>query len=334
MQKAGPSRERPYENGGQKHRQSRRKRPPAKTAPKGQAKLTLGPLLFHWPADKRRDFYYRIADEAAIDTVYLGEVVCSKREPFFEDMLMPVAERLRKAGKEVVLSTLALVTSAREMNEIADRIASGYLLEANDVACLQALAGKPHIVGPFINVFNESSRDFMIRNRATRIVLPSEAPGSSIKILAAKSKTEIEVQVFGRQPLSVAMRCYSARSHGLNKDRCQFVCGLSPDGLTAQTLDGQDILTINGTQTLSHGYAVLLHELQAMRKMGVTHFRLSPQNVDMVKVARLFRAALDGQTTPAQAEADLRKILPDAPFINGFFYGREGMKHFEDRPNL
>ena len=48
------------------------------------AHLTLGPLLFHWPAHKRRDFYLRIADEAPIDTVYLGEVVCSKREPFFE----------------------------------------------------------------------------------------------------------------------------------------------------------------------------------------------------------------------------------------------------------
>ncbi len=46
--------------------------------------LTLGPILFHWPAEQKLDFYARIADEAPIDTVYLGEVICSKRSPFFD----------------------------------------------------------------------------------------------------------------------------------------------------------------------------------------------------------------------------------------------------------
>ena len=71
--------------------------------------LTLGPILFNWKPEKRRDFYFRIADEAPIDCVYLGEVVCSKREPFFVDDLPAIAERLRAAGKQVALSTLALV---------------------------------------------------------------------------------------------------------------------------------------------------------------------------------------------------------------------------------
>ena len=48
------------------------------------AELTLGPILFHWPADKKRDFYFQIADESPVDTVYIGEVICSKRSPFFE----------------------------------------------------------------------------------------------------------------------------------------------------------------------------------------------------------------------------------------------------------
>ncbi len=50
-----------------------------------KAQLTLGPLLYHWDAEKRRDFYFKIADEAPVDCVYLGEVICSKREPYFED---------------------------------------------------------------------------------------------------------------------------------------------------------------------------------------------------------------------------------------------------------
>ena len=52
-----------------------------------QAKLTLGPVLFHWPAERMQDFYARIADEADIDIVYLGESVCSKRASFFDPLL-------------------------------------------------------------------------------------------------------------------------------------------------------------------------------------------------------------------------------------------------------
>ncbi len=59
----------------------------------------------------------------------------------------------------------------------------------------------------------------------------------------------------------------------------------------------RSLLTINGTQTLSNGYLVLLRELAALRAMGVTHFRLSPQHVDMVAVARTYRAVLDHAIT-------------------------------------
>ena len=46
-------------------------------------KLTLGPCLFNWTVNDWRDFYFMIADETSIDEVYIGEVVCYKREPFF-----------------------------------------------------------------------------------------------------------------------------------------------------------------------------------------------------------------------------------------------------------
>ena len=42
--------------------------------------LTLGPVLFNWSPDRLRDFYARIADEAEVDRVHLGEVVCGKIE--------------------------------------------------------------------------------------------------------------------------------------------------------------------------------------------------------------------------------------------------------------
>ena len=69
--------------------------------------LTLGPIAYHWPVEKKRDFYARIADEAPVGTVYLGEVICSKRAPFFERELPETIERLEQAGKRVVLCSLA-----------------------------------------------------------------------------------------------------------------------------------------------------------------------------------------------------------------------------------
>src|ERR1019366_7428029 len=291
------------------------------------AHMTLGPLLFHWPAHKRRDFYLRIADEAPIDTAYLGEVVCSKRESSFEPYLDEVAERLRSAGKTVVLSTLALVTSKREVAAIHERAASGWLLEANDVACVQILERAPHVVGPYINVVNEGARDFLVSRGAVRIALPVELPATSIRAIAATaSSTSLEVHAFGRQPLSVAMRCYHARSHNLTKDHCQLVCAHDADGLTATTIDGVEIMTINGTQTLSHGYGVLLAELDSLREAGVTHFRLSPHNLDMVQVAELYREVLDGKRSATDALRTLESMTGGIPFVNGFLHGREGLR--------
>jgi collagenase-like PrtC family protease len=292
-------------------------------------KLTLGPLLFHWTREKRRDFYFRIADEAAIDCVYLGEVVCSKREPFFAPELDAIATRLAAAGKQVVRSTLALMTLDREVAEARALAETGVLVEANDVACLQEVAGRPHVIGPYINVFNGGSQDVLIRDGAMRIVLPVEANAATVRVLAGRSTVETEMLVFGRQPLSVAMRCYHARSHELTKDSCQFVCGQDPDGLAADTIDGTSLLTINGTQTLSNGYLVLLQELAALRSMGVTHFRLSPQDVDMVAVARAYRAVLDGALTPDEAADDLRGLTGETPWQNGFLHGREGLAWVE-----
>jgi collagenase-like PrtC family protease len=292
------------------------------------ARLTLGPLLYHWPARRRRDFYLRIADEAPVDTVYLGEVVCSKREPEFAPLRDEVIARLRAAGKEVVLSTLALVTTPAEVAAIAALAGGELLVEANDVAGVQLLAGRPHVVGPYINVFNEGARDFLAGHGAVRIVLPVEMPAKSIGIVAGGGGgggVEFEVQVFGRQPLSVAMRCYHARAHERSKDHCQLVCGLDSDGMTARTIDGTDILTINGTQTLTHGHAVLLAELDELRSAGVRHFRLSPQDLDMVRVAGLYREVLERCREPGEALAALRALTGDVPFVNGFLHGREGL---------
>lgn len=289
-----------------------------------EAKLTLGPVLFNWAPEAWRDFYFGIADEAPVDSVCLGEVVCSKRRPLFEPYLAAVVERLERTGKEVVFSTLALIMDERETAHVrAIAATEGLYVEANDISAAALLAGRPHAIGPFINVYNEATLAFLVERGATRVCLPVELPAESLAVLAASSDAELEVQVFGRLPLAISARCYHARSCGLLKDNCQFVCDQDPDGMDVETLDGVPFLAINGPQILSSTYGNLWGELKALKEMGIRRFRLSPHNTDMVQVARLFRDGLDGRDPP-QAEDRLAELVNGAAFSNGFFHGVAG----------
>ena len=290
------------------------------------ARLSLGPLLYNWPAETRLDFYARIADEAPVDTVHLGEVVCMKRAPFIDPIVPELIERLQRAGKEVVLSTLALVNGERERAMLREVCATdGFLVEANDLSAVALLAGRPHAIGPLVNVYNEGTLAWMAAKGATRVCLPAELPATSIAALAHGVPAELEVQVFGRLPLAISARCYHARAHGLRKDSCQYVCGQDPDGLEVETLDGAPFVAVNGTQTLSHACLNLLGELADLRAAGIGRFRLWPQAADMVAVARLFRGVLDGELGPADASARLGDLVPGLPFCDGYYHGREGL---------
>jgi collagenase-like PrtC family protease len=290
------------------------------------AKLTLGPVLFNWRPEVWRDFHFRIADEAPVDTVHLGEVVCSKRRPFIEKYLPEVIARLTAAGKEVVLSSLALVMSEAERDDIKALVAGAgnTLVEANDLSVAAALAGRPHVIGPLVNCYNEGTLAFLARRGAVRVALPAELAVPTIAMLASQDLAEIEVQAFGRLPLAISARCYHARSRNLHKDGCQYVCAEDPDGMAVDTMDGVPFLTVNGTQTMSYHTLSLLAELAALRAGGVHRFRLWPQTCDMVAVATIFRQVLDGRLTAEAGQDQLGDLMPDAEFANGYAHGREG----------
>ena len=291
-----------------------------------QARLTLGPLLFNWAPERWRDFYLRIADEAPLDTVCIGEVVCSKRLPFLAPHLPEVVERLASAGKEVVLSTLALIMTRREMDMVRETVATeDFLIEANDVAAIALLAGRPHVVGPIVNVLNEGTLGYLVRQGAIRVCLPVEINARALRVLAGATEAELEVQVFGRLPLALSARCYHARSHGLSKHACQYVCGEDPDGMVLETLDGEPFLAVNGIQTMSYTYASLLAELPEMLAMGIRRFRLWPHTADMVAVAGVFRDTLNGCLDAEEANARLTDLVGGTPFSNGYYHGHEGV---------
>jgi len=292
----------------------------------GQLEITLGPLLFNWSAERTATFYARIADEAPIDRVYLGEVVCGKREPLLQHVLAQAAERLERAGKAVVWSTLALPLTRRDRNGVSELAADGErLVEINDAGAMHARGGAPFVAGPLLNVYNEAAARELVGRGCVRLCANVELSLAAVGALASGCPgLEVELFAFGRLPLALSGRCYHARAHGLHRDNCRFVCDRDPDGMAVRTLEGQDFLAVNGVQTLSHGCQVAHASPGELRRAGVGALRLSPHTADMVAVAGAFRAFADERTDRSELMASLGRAGVPGPFVSGYLRGVAG----------
>jgi len=292
------------------------------------AQLTLGPVQYNWAADDWRDFYFRVADEAAVETVFVGETICSKRAPLYDKHFADVYERLTDAGKTVVFSTLSEVTSdidRRQMKKVAT--AEGFLIEANDASALFQMTKGPHYIGPLMNCYNEEALEVYAKGGATSICLNPEVPKVGLDELAKSAEqhnVELEVQVYGRMSLALSARCYHARAHNRTKDSCLFVCDVDPDGMRLDTLEGDKFLTVNGIQTQSHSVLNLVEYLDELQKIGITKFRISPQSKGTFTAIKAFRDVLDNEISPSEALKVMRDDGIDAPFSNGFYHQQPG----------
>jgi len=290
--------------------------------------LSLGPLLFNWPAPLVETFYARIAETACIDRVYLGEVVCGKRAPLLADALARAAERLCTAGKTVVWSSMSLPTNPRERRAGRALAALDDLVEINDISALADRArDAPFVAGPLLNVYNEGAARELMARGCVRLCANVELPLTSIADLARACPTlELEVFAFGRLPLALSGRCYHARAHGRQRDTCQYVCDQDPDGRAVRTLDGQEFLAVNGVQTLSHGVQIVDLPPAVLRGAGIRALRLSPHSCDMVAVAAAFRRFADGDTDAAALRAAVRETRPPGALISGYLRGGAGLQ--------
>ncbi|GAA6208613.1 U32 family peptidase [Cognatishimia sp. WU-CL00825] len=291
-------------------------------------KLTAGAIQFFWSADRWARFYDDLV-LAPVDSVILGELVCSKRLPFYQDRIPQAVEALQAAGKHVALTSLAVVTLKRERNLLSDLFDLGVEVEVNDLTALAYLPeGSAFSVGPLVNVYNESTLGWLAAKGATRICLPPELPLNSIEILATAAKdlgVEIEVWGHGRIPLAISGRCYHARLHGRTKDNCQFACEDDPDGKVVRTLDNQPFLSMNGVQTLSESHACVVAQVQKLANAGVSSLRLSPQSKGFLDICRLYRALLDGRQTSEAVVQEIRHISNGIRLSDGFLAGAAGV---------
>lgn len=294
--------------------------------PRGSMDLAIGPLLFNWAPDRVETFYARIADEAPVRTVYLGEVVCGKRQPLLQDVLARAAERLETAGKTVIWSTLALPSTPRERRLAAELAADpDHLIEAGDMSAVWSRAPAPFVAGPLLNVYNAPAAMELVRMGCVRLCANVELPLTSVaEIAQACPGLELELFAFGRLPLALSSRCAQARMEGLHRDACRYVCDRHPDGMDVATLEGQDFLAVNGLQTLSHGCQLVDVPVEALEAAGVSMLRLSPHSLDMVAVSRLFHDFVEGRITPRELAREIELLGPPGPLVSGYLHGAAG----------
>ena len=289
--------------------------------------LTVGPNQFFWKAEDWATFYDSLA-KAPVSRVVLGELVCSKRLPFFQDRIPAAIETLLAAGKEVAVTSLALITLKRERKLSAELIEAGIEVEVNDLTMLAYLPEKTSFsVGPLVNVYNESTLGWLAARGARQVCLPPELPLDQVRTLAraaADLGVKVEVWGHGRLPLAISGRCYHARLHGRTKDNCQFACEDDPDGLDVSTLEGQKFLAMNGVQTLSDTFACVDHQVELLRDAGVSALRLSPQTGDFAAVCALYRGRLDGRVSRGGVAAALLEAYPAIRLSDGFLTGATG----------
>ncbi|MGZ3242115.1 MAG: U32 family peptidase, partial [Burkholderiaceae bacterium] len=253
-------------------------------------KISLGPLLYYWPRDTILQFYEAIA-ASPVDTVYLGETVCSRRHEMKLSDWIAVAEQLQAAGKEVVLSTQVLIESGSDvtaMRKVTDNLK--FMVEANDMGAVHCLQNKvphaPFVAGPHLNLYNLPALELIVQLGARRWVAPLEMARDDLAFMQQNRPAGLQTEVFayGRMPLAFSARCFTARHHNLPKDDCRFSCMQYPDGLLMQTKESQHFLVLNGIQTQSARVYNLINEIDSMHTLDVDMLRLSPQSQHTIRI--------------------------------------------------
>ncbi|TPG11850.1 U32 family peptidase [Rhodanobacter glycinis] len=289
-------------------------------------KLSLGPLQYFWPRERTLAFYREAADWP-VDVIYLGETVCSKRRELGTRDWIALAAELARSGKQIVLSSLALIEAESELGALQRLVDHGDCwIEANDLSAVQLCRerGVPFVAGPTLNVYNHQALAMLMEDGLRRWV-PGVEQGHTLlrelrEAMQAEGRTmpELEVIAFGRLPLAFSARCFTARALDVAKDQCGFRCIDYPDGMPLATREGRPFLRINGIQIQGEEITDLGPELPVLRELGVDILRLYPQAEGMAEMVAHFHLARRSPVAPPRIGAR-----------NGYWHGEPGMRMTE-----
>jgi collagenase-like PrtC family protease len=292
-------------------------------------RLSLGPILFFWPRQTVEDFY-RQQVNSSVEVIYLGETVCAKRRNLKPADWIELARELAASGKQIVLSTLALIEAGSDLSAIRRLCQNGELLvEANDIGAVQLMADQklPFVAGPSLNIYNAYTLNTLYRQGMQRWVMPVELNAevladilSDAESVGIGDRIETEVFSFGHLPLAYSARCFTARFHNIPKDHCEFVCQDYPEGLPMDTQEGTEFFNINGIQTQSGRIQHLLPYWRQMRELGVDLMRISPLAQHTAEIIARYSQVLEGETD----DTSIGHCL-GAPTCDGYWRQQPGM---------
>jgi len=288
-------------------------------------KLSLGPLLYYWPKQTVESFYQQALNSTA-DVIYLGETVCSKRRELKVRDWIALAHELSGQGKEIVLSSMALLEAPAEVKALKQLCDNGELsVEANDVGAIQLLSEKklPFVCGPAINCYNAAVIKLFINQGMQRWVMPVELSRDWLALihrdcldLNIRDQFEIEVFSHGYVPLAYSGRCFTARSENKGKDDCELCCIKYPLGRPTSTQEDQQVFVLNGIQTQS-GYCYnLINDVDSMRDL-VDIIRVSPSSEEAFSILDQFGNAIN---------SDCPAVKLESKECNGFWHKIAGLE--------
>ncbi|MEX9784826.1 U32 family peptidase [Providencia manganoxydans] len=264
---------------------------------------SLGSVLYYWPKHKLYEFY-QLAAQSDADIIHLGETVCSKRRAMKPADWIDLAKQLSTSGKQIILSTLALLQAPSELKEISKLVDNGdFLVEAHDFGVVNMLAERklPFIAGHGLNCYNAQALNILLRQGMMRWCMPVELSRdwlinllNQCDELKIRNKFEVEVMSYGYLPLAYSARCFTARSENRAKDDCETCCIHYPQGRKVLSQEQQQVFTLNGLQTQS-GYCYNLGNEQTSMNDLVDIVRISPDSIDSLAVLTQFKANQTGK---------------------------------------
>lgn len=293
-------------------------------------KITLGPIPFLWEKERLFSFYKELSS-TPVSTVYLGEVICSKRSVLGVDAIEAIARMLSDAGKEVVVSTLGLITDRDELNFVESLYRLPLKIEVNNIGVLNLCPDISRVIGgPHLAIYNTPTAKFLAGLGIQRIVFMPELRWQTIESLSLSvPSVEKEIIAYGNLPLAFSWRCYTARALNLSKTNCAIVCKKYPSGMPLETMEGMPLFNINGTQLMSEKKVCMIGQMDLLRDLGIGFLRIIPQEHHTSDIVAIFDKALSGDLSVPEALEALKRFAP-AGISNGWFHGRAGWEYVDE----